>query len=155
VYGDGQQQYDWIHVEDHCRALDAMLRRGRVGEVHNIGAGTPRANLDVLHLLLTLACKEESVIEYVKDRPGHDRRYALRCDKISNEIGGKPVESFEQGIRKTVEWYRRNPEWVAHVRGGDYRHYYARHYERRDETVAVKRRLAVHGAFSAISSKVL
>jgi dTDP-glucose 4,6-dehydratase len=138
VYGDGQQQRDWIHVEDHCRALDAVLRRGRAGEVYNIGVGTPRANLEVLRLLLKLVGKEggndESLIEYVKDRPGHDRRYALHCGKISSELGWKPAESFEQGIRKTVEWYQTNPTWVEHVRGGGYRDYYDRHYVRRDET---------------------
>jgi dTDP-glucose 4,6-dehydratase len=138
VYGDGRQERDWIHVEDHCRGLDAVLRRGRAGEVYNIGAGTPRANLDVLRVLLRLAGKEggdaASLIEYVKDRPGHDRRYALRCDKISGELGWTPQESFERGIRKTVEWYQANPIWVEHVRGGAYREYYDRHYIRRDET---------------------
>lgn len=134
VYGDGRQERDWIHVEDHCRGIDAVLRRGRIGEAYNIGAGTPRANLDVLRVLLQLAGKDDSLIEYVKDRPGHDRRYALHCDKISGELGWTPQESFEQGIRKTVEWYQSNPTWVEHVRGGGYREYYERHYVRRDET---------------------
>src|SRR5205085_4393186 len=117
VYGDGQQQRDWIHVEDHCRALDLVLRKGVEGEVYNIGAGTPRANLDVLQLLLNLTGRDASLIRYVTDRPGHDRRYALHCHKIENELGWHAQETFEAGIRKTVEWYQSNPEWIAHVRG--------------------------------------
>lgn len=134
VYGDGRQQRDWIHVEDHCRALDAVLRYGRVGEVYNIGAGTPRANMDVLGELLRLTGRDASLIDYVKDRPGHDRRYALRCEKIAGELDWSPQVSFEDGLRQTVEWYRDHPEWVDHVRAGSYREYYERHYVRRNET---------------------
>jgi dTDP-glucose 4,6-dehydratase len=134
VYGDGRQERDWIHVEDHCRALDMVLRGGRVGEVYNIGVGQPRANMDVLHTLLELLDGPTSLIQYVKDRPGHDRRYALRSDKIEQELGWRPLHSFEDGLRETAEWYKANPEWIAHVRGGEYRDYYDRHYHRRDET---------------------
>jgi dTDP-glucose 4,6-dehydratase len=134
VYGDGRQERDWIHVEDHCRALDMVLRHGRIGEVYNIGVGKPRANLDVLHTLLELLERPASLIKYVTDRPGHDRRYALRSDKIEQELGWRPRHSFEDGLRATAEWYQTHPEWVAHVRDGAYRDYYDRHYERRDET---------------------
>ena len=134
VYGDGRQERDWIHVEDHCRALDMVLRNGRIGEVYNIGVGQPRANLDVLHTLLELLDRPASLIQYVKDRPGHDRRYALRSDKIEQELGWRPQHTFENGLRETAEWYKANPAWIARVRDGEYRDYYEQHYHRRDET---------------------
>jgi len=134
IYGDGLQERDWIHVEDHCRALDAVLRRGRTGEVYNIGAGKPRANLGVLRTLLKLLDRPESLINYVTDRPGHDRRYALRSDKIEGELGWRPQHSFEHGLRSTAEWYKAHSDWTEHVRDGEYRDYYDRHYQRRDET---------------------
>jgi dTDP-glucose 4,6-dehydratase len=134
VYGDGLQERDWIHVEDHCRALDLVLRNGRSGQVYNIGAGHPRANLDVLRTLLTLLDRPQSLIKYVTDRPGHDRRYALRSDKIAQELGWLPQHDFQEGLRSTVEWYKANTEWLSRVRGGEYREYYDRHYSRRDET---------------------
>ncbi len=134
VYGDGRQERDWIHVQDHCRALDLVLRQGQAGQVYNIGVGQPRANLDVLRTLLHLLERPESLISYVTDRPGHDRRYALRSDKIEKELGWRPQHSFADGLRATAEWYKTHPEWMAHVRDGAYREYYDRHYERRDET---------------------
>src|ERR1022692_1472822 len=130
VYGDGRQERDWIHVEDHCRALDMVLRNGRIGEVYNIGVGQPRANLDVLHTLLELLDRPASLIQYVKDRPGHDRRYALRSDKIEQELGWRPQHTFENGLRETAEWYKANPAWIARVRDGEYRDYYEQHYHR-------------------------
>jgi len=136
VYGDGRQERDWIHVEDHCRAIDLVLRGGRTGEVYNIGYGEPRANLDVLHTLLELLDRPASLIQYVTDRPGHDRRYALRSDKITRELGWRPEHSFEDGLRSTAAWYQSHGEWIARVRGGEYREYYERHYQRRDETLS-------------------
>jgi dTDP-glucose 4,6-dehydratase len=134
VYGDGLQVRDWLHVEDHCRALDRVLHKGKPGGVYNIGAGETRTNMDVLRTLLRLLDRPESLLEHVKDRPGHDRRYALDCTKIQDELGWKPKESFEQGIRKTVGWYKDHSEWVARVKSGSYRDYYERHYVRRNET---------------------
>jgi dTDP-glucose 4,6-dehydratase len=136
VYGDGLQERDWLHVEDHCRALDLLMHKGEPGEVYNIGQGTPRTNLAVLEVLLKLLERPPSLLEHVTDRPGHDRRYALKCDKLQAKLGWQPQEKFEPGIRKTVEWYKTNPEWVAQVKAGGYRDYYERHYLRRNETLA-------------------
>ena len=136
VYGDGLQVRDWLYVNDHCRALDLLLHRGKPGEIYNIGAGNLRTNLEVIRKLLKLMLRPESLIQHVTDRPGHDRRYALDCGKIRKEFGWKPKEKFEQGIRKTVGWYLANPEWVARVKDGAYRDYYELHYQRRDQTLA-------------------
>lgn len=136
LYGDGLQMRDWIYVEDHCRALDLLLHRGEPGGIYNIGAGELRPNLEVARTVLGLLSKPESLINFVADRPAHDRRYALDCSKLQNRLGWKPRETFEQGIRKTVSWYVEHPEWVARVRGGAYREYYERHYTRREESLA-------------------
>jgi len=136
VYGDGMQQRDWLHVEDHCRALDMVLHHGQPGEVYNIGCGTPRGNLEVLEALLKLVDRPSSLLEHVTDRPGHDRRYALNCDKLTNSLGWQPQESFETGLGQTVEWYKTHADWVGRVKAGAYRDYYDRHYQRRDETLA-------------------
>jgi len=136
VYGDGMQQRDWLHVEDHCRALDLLLHKGQAGEVYNIGCGTPRGNLDVLTALLKLVDRPASLLKHVTDRPGHDRRYALNCDKLKNSLGWKPIQTFETGLRQTVDWYKANADWVDRVKAGAYRDYYDRHYQRRDETLA-------------------
>ncbi len=136
LYGDGLQQRDWLHVEDHCRALDLLLHQGEPGEIYNIGAGELRANLEVARTVLKLLGKPESLISFVADRPAHDRRYALDCTKLEKRLGWKPQETFEQGLRKTVDWYVQHPEWVARVRDGAYREYYERHYTRREESLA-------------------
>lgn len=136
VYGDGMQQRDWLHVEDHCRALDLLLHKGQPGEVYNVGCGTPRGNLEVLQALLKLVDRPASLLEHVTDRPGHDRRYALNCDKLKNTLGWQPRESFETGLRQTVDWYKAHADWVGRVKAGAYRDYYDRHYQRRDETLA-------------------
>jgi dTDP-glucose 4,6-dehydratase len=131
VYGDGQQIRDWLYVEDHCRGILAVLRQGREGEIYNIGGNRSLPNLEVVHRVLGLTGKPESLIEYVKDRPGHDRRYALSSEKLMRETGWQPVMNFEAGLARTIEWYGGNPAWLAHVRSGEYRTYYERNYGNR------------------------
>jgi len=133
VYGDGLHVRDWIHVEDHCRALYRALLKGRVGEVYNVGGVAQRANLDVVKTLLKLLGKPESLITFVADRPGHDRRYALDSAKLRGELGWTPCHSFEEALERTVRWYQSHPKWLADCRSGAYRDYYQRHYEQRGE----------------------
>ena len=128
VYGDGQQVRDWLYVEDHCRGILAVLRQGRDGEIYNIGGNRSLPNLEVVHQVLGLTGKPDSLIAYVKDRPGHDRRYALSSEKLMRETAWQPVMNFETGLARTIEWYRSNPAWLAHVRSGAYRTYYERNY---------------------------
>src|SRR5262249_30501389 len=128
VYGDGQNVRDWIHVRDHCAAVEAVWRKGRPGEVYNVGGRCEKTNLELTHALLDLLGKPRSLIRYVKDRPGHDRRYAIDCSKIERELGWRPAVSFEQGLRETIAWYQSHPGWVAQVRSGEYRSYYERQY---------------------------
>jgi dTDP-glucose 4,6-dehydratase len=131
VYGDGQQVRDWLHVEDHCRGILAVLHQGRDGEIYNIGGNRSLPNLDVVRQVLALTGKPESLIAYVTDRPGHDRRYALSSEKLMRETGWQPVMNFETGLARTIEWYRDNSAWVARVRSGAYRTYYERNYGNR------------------------
>ena len=131
VYGDGLQVRDWLYVEDHCRGILAVLRQGREGEIYNIGGNRSLPNLEVVEKLLAATGKPRSLVQYVKDRPGHDRRYALSSDKLMRETGWRPVMDFETGLDRTIEWYRANPEWVARVRSGEYRSYYERNYANR------------------------
>lgn len=131
VYGDGQQVRDWLYVDDHCRGIKAVLEKGREGEIYNIGGDRSLPNLDVVHKVLQLTGKPESLIEYVTDRPGHDRRYALSSEKLMHETGWAPVIPFEKGLAETIDWYRSNAEWVARVRSGEYRTYYERNYSNR------------------------
>jgi len=135
VYGDGQQVRDWLYVEDHCRGILAVLRGGRDGEIYNIGGNRSLPNLDVVHQVLALTGKPESLIQYVTDRPGHDRRYALSSEKLMRETGWKPLMDFETGLARTIEWYRANSRWVQRVRSGAYRSYYEQNYGSR-ETVS-------------------
>ena len=135
IYGDGKQQRDWLHVEDNCRGIMAVLERGRISEVYNIGGLDVEENLTIAHRLLRLTGKPDSLLSYVKDRPGHDRRYALKCDKMERELGWKPAVSLEKGLRQTIDWYRTNSEWLAGVRGGDYRSYYEKYYENRESSL--------------------
>ena len=121
VYGDGRQVRDWIHVLDHCRGIDAALRRGRAGEVYNFGGRSERYNIDVTRTILGLCGKTESLIRYVTDRPGHDRRYAINCDKAESELGWRPTVSFEHGLADTVAWYKSHAGWIERVRSGAYR----------------------------------
>jgi dTDP-glucose 4,6-dehydratase len=128
VYGDGMQVRDWIHVDDHCTAVDAALTHGRSGEVYNVGAENERPNLDVVRGILHLAGRDESLIRHVPDRPGHDRRYAMNSRKIRDELGWRPRAEFETGLAETVAWYRFNAVWADRVRSGAYRDYYERQY---------------------------
>jgi dTDP-glucose 4,6-dehydratase len=136
IYGDGQHVRDWIHVEDHCDALDRILHHGRPGQVYNIGARQETANLEIARLIVRVLGKEEGLITFVKDRPGHDRRYAIDPSRLENELGWKPRTRFEQGIRQTIEWYRQNSAWTAGVRSGQYLTYYSRMYEHRQRTLS-------------------
>jgi dTDP-glucose 4,6-dehydratase len=135
IYGDGKQQRDWLHVEDNCRGILCVLEKGRPGEVYNIGGLDVEENLSVARRLLKLTNRPESLLSYVKDRPGHDRRYALRCQKMQDELNWKPAISLEAGLRQTIDWYRSHASWLADVRGGEYRAYYAKYYENRDSSL--------------------
>jgi dTDP-glucose 4,6-dehydratase len=128
VYGDGQQVRDWIYVEDHCRGLVAAYERGRVGETYNFGGQSERRNIEVVRAILRALGKPESLIEYVADRPGHDRRYAIDCRKALQELGWAPTVAFEEGLERTIDWYQRNQAWIDSVRTGDYRRYYQEQY---------------------------
>ncbi|HEX8723406.1 MAG TPA: dTDP-glucose 4,6-dehydratase [Pyrinomonadaceae bacterium] len=128
VYGDGRQVRDWIYVDDHCRAILRALDRGVSGEVYNFGARNERTNLEVVTSLLDVLGKPYSLIRHVKDRPGHDRRYAIDPSKAEARLGWRRVETWESGVKKTVGWYIDNPRWIARARSGAYREYYAKQY---------------------------
>jgi dTDP-glucose 4,6-dehydratase len=128
VYGDGLQVRDWIHVNDHCAAVHRVWRQGRVGEVYNVGGRCERTNLELTNALLDVMGKPRSLVRYVKDRPGHDRRYAIDCSKIERELGWEPRVPFAEGLRQTVEWYRHHADWVAGIRTGEYLNYCERQY---------------------------
>ena len=136
VYGDGQNVRDWIHVIDHCRAIDAVLHQGREGEVYNIGGECEMRNLEVAHRILAALDRPASLIRFVKDRPGHDRRYAISCEKIKREVGWSQAFSFESGLAETIQWYQQNPGWLSEIRSGEYQDYFDRHYTRREATFA-------------------
>jgi dTDP-glucose 4,6-dehydratase len=128
VYGDGRNVRDWIYVDDHCRAILRAAQHGRAGEVYNIGARNERQNLEVVESILGALGKPTSLIRFVTDRLGHDRRYAIDPQKAERELGWKPVETWESGLEKTIRWYAENGEWLAGVKGGAYREFYARQY---------------------------
>lgn len=128
LYGDGLYVRDWIYVRDHCAALDRVLHTGRAGEIYNIGAGQERTNLEITHFILERLGKPRSLIRHVKDRPGHDRRYAVDSTKIRNELGWRPETSFEEGMDRTIRWYRENESWWRKIKSGAYREYYQRMY---------------------------
>lgn len=132
IYGDGRQERDWVHVEDNCRAIVSVLDRGRIGEIYNIGGLHAEENITIARKLLCGMNKPETLLIHVQDRPGHDRRYALDCGKIKEELGWKPETPLEDGLRQTIEWYRNNEEWVRSVRNQEYRSYYDRYYIHRD-----------------------
>ena len=139
MYGDGQQIRDWLYVTDHCSAIRAVLAKGRLGDVYNIGGWNEKANIDIVNTICQLldelrpdpAGSYARLITYVKDRPGHDRRYAIDARKIERELGWRPAETFDTGIRKTVHWYLQNQSWVSRVQSGAYRDWVAKNYEAR------------------------
>jgi dTDP-glucose 4,6-dehydratase len=131
VYGDGQQIRDWIHVRDHNAAVELVWRHGKPGEVYNIGGRCEKTNLELTHTLLDLLGKPRTLIRYVQDRPGHDRRYAIDCSKIERELGWRPKIGFADGLRDTIQWYRDNQAWVNTIRSGDYLKYYEKQYGNR------------------------
>lgn len=135
VYGDGLQIRDWIHVMDHCSGLDAVLHEGRDGEIYNLGAGNEWTNLDIARHILKLVGKSDSLLKYVQDRPGHDRRYALDSDKAEGELKWAPQISLDDGLKQTVEWYLANTDWMKKVMARTYRTYYKTQYDRRDATM--------------------
>ncbi len=135
VYGDGLHERDWLYVEDCCRAIEQLLERGKRGDIYNVSSGQTQTNLRVAQTILKLLGKPESLIQFVQDRPGHDRRYALDSAKIRIELGWKNEVSFEEGIRGTIEWYGQNTLWLERARSEEYRQYYDRHYTRRRETL--------------------
>lgn len=132
IYGDGLQVRDWLYVDDHCRALWAVLERGRRGEIYNIGGSCSLPNREVVRRILRATGKPESLMQSVADRPGHDRRYALSSAKVTAETGWRPQVGFESGLAATIRWYQENRDWVMRVKSGEYRDYYARNYENRE-----------------------
>jgi dTDP-glucose 4,6-dehydratase len=128
VYGDGQQIRDWIHVDDHCRGIAAAWKRGEAGEVYNLGGHSEKTNLELTHTLLQLLNKPHTLIRYVADRPGHDRRYAIDCSKAERQIGWRPEVKFEEGLRETIAWYQANTDWIAAIRNKEYMSYYEKQY---------------------------
>jgi dTDP-glucose 4,6-dehydratase len=135
VYGDGKQQRDWLHVEDNCRGILSVLEKGKMGEVYNIGGLDMGENLTLVRRILNLTSKPESLVSYVQDRPGHDRRYALNCKKIETELGWSPAISLEDGLRRTIDWYKNNSQWIAGVRSRGYLSYYEKYYEHRESSL--------------------
>ncbi len=136
VYGDGKNVRDWIHVADHFRAIDLILRKGKEGEIYNIGGGCELENIAVVRKILRALNRPESLLNFVTDRLAHDRRYALNCAKLENELGWKPVWEFGRGLEETIRWYQENSSWLEETRSGEYQNYFDRHYVRRAETFA-------------------
>jgi len=130
LYGDGLNVRDWLYVEDHCSALDFLLTKGSDGEVYNVGGGNERTNLEITKTILSILGKPESLIQWVKDRQGHDRRYSISCEKL-NKLGWKPEATFEQAIKKTVQWYQENESWWRKIKSGEYKEYYKKQYATR------------------------
>ncbi|MDP1510157.1 dTDP-glucose 4,6-dehydratase [Paenibacillus ottowii] len=128
IYGDGLNIRDWLYVEDHCSAIDLVIHQGKLGEVYNIGGNNERTNVHIVKTILEELGKPESLISYVQDRPGHDRRYGIDPTKTMNELGWRPKHSFETGIKETIRWYLDNEEWWTRIQSGEYQQYYAKQY---------------------------
>lgn len=131
VYGDGMQIRDWLHVYDHCSAIDVVIHKGKNGEIYNIGGNNEKTNLEIVKIIINQLGKSEDLITFVKDRPGHDRRYAIDNTKITTELGWRPYYTFEKGIEETIEWYINNKDWINNVVSGDYEKYYEKMYGNR------------------------
>lgn len=130
VYGDGMQIRDWLHVSDHCSAIDTVLHKGKIGEVYNIGGNNEKANIEIIKLIIKYLGKTEALIKYVQDRPGHDRRYAIDNTKITTELGWKPAYTFEQGMKETIDWYVSHEKWTEKIVSGEYMDYYNKMYQK-------------------------
>jgi len=128
VYGDGMNVRDWLFVEDHCCAIDFILQKGKIGETYCVGGNSEKPNIEITKKIIELMGKSEDSIEYVKDRLGHDRRYAIDFSKIKNELGWEPKVSFEDGLKKTISWYKDNESWWKNIKSGDYQKYYEKQY---------------------------
>ena len=128
VYGDGMQIRDWIHVRDHCTGVATAWKKGKPGEVYNFGGRCEKPNIELTNLLIDLLGKPRTLIKYVQDRPGHDRRYAIDCSKSERELGWRPMVMFDKGLKDTIDWYKANGEWVKNVRSGEYLKYYEKQY---------------------------
>ncbi len=131
LYGDGLNVRDWLYVEDHCEAIDLILEKGKIGETYCIGGDNEKSNIEITRFILKELGFGEEMIEYVKDRPGHDRRYAIDSSKIKKELGWKPKHSFEEAMKKTIEWYKNNQDWWKRVKSGEYQEYYQKQYQQR------------------------
>ena len=142
VYGDGMQVRDWLHVSDHCCAIDTVLQKGEDGEIYNIGGNNEKANIEIVKLIINTLGKSEDLIKYVKDRPGHDRRYAIDNTKITTQLGWEPAYTFEEGMKETIQWYLDNTDWIDNIVSGDYVNYYKNMYlNASSEVAATKEKL--------------
>ena len=128
VYGEGLNVRDWLYVEDHCKAIDLIIHKGRVGEVYNVGGHNEKQNIEIVKIICKELDKPESLIKYVKDRPGHDRRYAIDPKKLETELGWKPEYNFDTGMKQTIQWYLDNKEWWEHIISGEYSNYFEKMY---------------------------
>jgi dTDP-glucose 4,6-dehydratase len=137
VYGDGMQVRDWLYVTDHCSAIDAVLHKGKNGEVYNIGGNNEKTNIEIVKEIIKKLGKSEKLIKYVKDRPGHDRRYAIDNTKILTQLGWEPTYTFEQGMREAIEWYLENTKWIENITSGEYANYYEMMYSSASNEVSV------------------
>jgi dTDP-glucose 4,6-dehydratase len=132
IYGDGMQVRDWLHVQDHCQAIDVIIHKGKLGETYCVGGDGEKPNIEIAKTILSILGKDVSMIEYVEDRKGHDRRYAIDFSKIKNELGWQPQVTFEEGIRNTIEWFQQNEQWWKDVKSGQYQEYYKKQYSNKN-----------------------
>ena len=128
LYGDGKNVRDWLHVKDHCRAIDLVMRKGKDGEIYNIGGNNEKTNIEITEAILNVLDKPKSLIKFVKDRPGHDKRYAIDSSKIQEELGWEPEYTFEEGIKETIDWYVNHQDWWKKIKSGEYKDYYEKMY---------------------------
>lgn len=132
VYGDGMNVRDWLHVEDHCRAIDTIIHKGKIGETYCVGGDGEKTNIEIVKTILDLLCRDESWIEYIEDRKGHDKRYAINFSKLKNELGWTPQISFDEGIESTVRWFQENEDWWKRIKSGEYEKYNQKQYKKHE-----------------------